>query len=107
MKGASETHPILSTVDEFANFEIAGWDNGNLDLSVPNEDSMLEHEYIRGALKNGLKFEDELGTNPFKYGFAAGSDTHTALSSIEENNYSGKYPAYEPTILILSSWRSA
>jgi len=96
MKGASETHPILSTVDEFASFEIAGWDNGNLDLSVANEDSMLQGEFVRAALKNGLKFEDELGTNPFKYGFAAGSDTHTALSSIEENNYSGKFPAYEP-----------
>jgi hypothetical protein len=96
MKGASETHPTLSMVDEFADFEIAGWDNGNLDLSVANEDSMLEGEYIRAALKNGLKFEDSIGTNPFKYGFAAGSDTHTALSSIEENNYSGKFPAYEP-----------
>lgn len=96
MKGASETHPLLSTVDEFANFEISGWDNGNLDLSVPNEDSMLEGEYIRAALKNGLKFEHELGTNPFKYGFAAGSDTHTALSAIEENNFGGKFSAYEP-----------
>ncbi|MGF1493212.1 MAG: DUF3604 domain-containing protein [Microcoleaceae cyanobacterium] len=97
MKGASETHPILSTVDEFADFEVAGWDNGNLDLSVVNEDEMLQGEYIRAALKQGLKFEEELGTNPFKYGFAAGSDTHTALSSIEENNYSGKFPAYEPS----------
>ncbi|MFM7220022.1 MAG: DUF3604 domain-containing protein [Nodosilinea sp.] len=96
MKGTSETHPLLSTVDEFANFEIAGWDNGNLDLSVANQPAMLEHEYIRSALKNGLKFEQSLGINPFKYGFAAGSDTHTGLSSIEENNYSGKFPAYEP-----------
>jgi hypothetical protein len=95
-KGAGETHPFLSATDEFASFETAGWDKSNLDLSAAKEDSMYEHEYARAALKNGLKFEDELKTNPFKFGFVGGSDSHTALTAMEENNYFGKFPAYEP-----------
>ena len=29
---------------------------------------MLEFEYARSALKNGLKLEKELGVNPYKFG---------------------------------------
>ena len=65
-KGDGETHPALSPNDEFANFE--RWDNGNLDVSVAKTPEMLEFEYARSALKNGLKLEKQLGTNPYKFG---------------------------------------
>ena len=62
IKGDGETHPLLSPNDEFANYE--RWDKGNLDLSEPKKREMLEFEYARAALRNGLKLEKELGVNP-------------------------------------------
>lgn len=92
-KGTSEQHPSLAPADEFANFEI--WDKGNLNV-VPKEPGMIEYEYARQALKRGLKLEDELGTNPFKFGMLGSTDDHTGISSAEENNFFGKFPASEP-----------
>ena len=66
IKGDGETHPFLSPNDEFANFE--RWDKGNLDLTELKKPEMLEFEYARSALKNGLKMEAELGVNPYKFG---------------------------------------
>lgn len=94
MKGQSESHPSLSPTDEFAvNYEI--WDRGNLAL-VPKKPGMIQYEYLREALKNGLKVEQEVGANPFKYGMAGGTDTHTGLATAEEDNFFSKFPAEEP-----------
>lgn len=90
IKGTSETHTFLSPDDEFASFETAGWDNGNLNLTAPKTNDMYEHEYARSALKNGLEFEDEFGANPFKFGLIGSTDSHISLSATEENNYFGK-----------------
>ena len=65
-KGDGEAHPFLSPNDEFADFE--RWDKGNLDGSVAKTKEMLEFEYARSALKNGLKLEQQLGVNPYKFG---------------------------------------
>ena len=62
MKGDGETHPFLSPNDEFADFE--RWDDGNLDLSVAKTPEMLEFEYARSALKNGLKLEARAWREP-------------------------------------------
>jgi hypothetical protein len=78
-KGDGETHPKLSPDDGFADYET--WDFGNLDLTAKKTDAMLEFEYARSTLKNGLKLEEELGVNPFKFGFVYGSDHHTALAT--------------------------
>lgn len=92
-KGTSEQHPSLAPADEFADFEI--WDKGNLNV-VPKKPGMLDYEYAREALKRGLKLETQLGTNPFKFGFVGSTDAHTGISSTEENNFWGKFPASEP-----------
>ncbi|WP_287312001.1 DUF3604 domain-containing protein [Moorena sp. SIO1G6] len=97
IKGAGETHPFLSPDDEFASFEIAGWDNGNLDLTAPETPDMYEHEYARAALKNGLKFEEDLGANPFKFGLVGSTDSHIGISGVEENSFMGKFPIYTPS----------
>ncbi|SJM28445.1 DUF3604 domain-containing protein [Mesorhizobium delmotii] len=94
-KGDGETHPSLSPNDEFANFE--RWDRGNLDLSVDKRPEMLEFEYARSALKNGLKLESTLGVNPYKYGMIGSTDAHNSLSAVEENNFFGKMPYTEPS----------
>ncbi len=94
IKGDGETHPFLSPNDEFADYET--WDKGNLDLSVPKEKSMLEFEYARSALKNGLLLEQQLGINPYKFGMIGSTDSHTALSTADEDNFFGKTSAHEP-----------
>jgi hypothetical protein len=93
-KGQSEAHPSLSPNDEFtAGYEL--WDRGNLNL-VPKKPGMIQHEYLREALKNGMKVGQELGANPFKYGMAAGTDTHNALTAAEEDNFFSKFASGEP-----------
>jgi hypothetical protein len=93
-KGDGETHPFLSPNDEFADFET--WDKGNLDVSEAKRPEMLEFEYARAALKRGLQLEDELGTNPFRFGMAGGTDAHTGLAAVEEDNFFGKVTPMEP-----------
>lgn len=95
IKGDGETHPTLSPNDEFANFE--RWDKGNLDLTELKKPEMLEFEYARSALKNGLKLEAELGVNPYKFGLVGSTDAHTALAAVEEDNFMGKTTASEPS----------
>ena len=51
---------------------------------------MLEFEYARAALKNGRKLEEALGASPFKIGMGGGTDAHTGVAAVEENNYFGK-----------------
>ena len=94
IKGDGETHPMLSPNDEFADFETLAL--GNLNLTVPKTDEMLKQEYARKALKDGLKLEKKLGTNPYKFGMVGSTDTHTALSAVEEENYIGKHAGTEP-----------
>jgi len=94
IKGQSESHPMLSPDDEFANWDL--WDRGNL-VVKPKPEGALKYEYWREALKSGLRLEDELGTNPFKLGANAATDTHTGLSSTEEDNFFGKFKTLEPS----------
>lgn len=93
-KGQSESHPALSPEDEFADWDL--WDRGNLILA-PKPPGSFQYEYWRPALKAGLLLENELGANPFKYGANAGTDTHTGLSSTEEDNFFGKFKSLEPS----------
>ncbi len=94
-KGDGEAHPFLSPNDELADYE--RWDKGNLDASVAKKNEMLEFEYARSALKNGLKLEVKLGTNPYKFGLVGSSDAHTALAAMEEENFFGKTTPQEPS----------
>jgi len=94
-KGTGEAHPFLSPNDEFANFEI--WDKGNLDGSVAKTQEMLEFEYARSALLNGLRLEARLGTNPYKFGLIGSTDAHTGLAAVEEDNFFGKTAPQEPS----------
>jgi hypothetical protein len=94
-KGTGETHPYLSPNDELAAFEI--WDKGNLDGTVVKSRDMLELEYARSALRNGLKLEALLGANPYKFGMIGSSDAHTGLTAMEEDNFFGKTAPGEPS----------
>jgi len=93
IKGDGEAHPFLSPDDEFADFGI--WDKGSFGQQSKEPD-MLRREYAREAFKRGMKFEQELGVNPFKFGLVGSTDSHTALATAEENNFLGKVSAVEP-----------
>ncbi|MCG6947296.1 MAG: DUF3604 domain-containing protein [Acidobacteria bacterium] len=95
IKGDGEAHPVLSPDDEFADYET--WDAGNLDLSEAKTEQMLQYEYAREALKNGLLLEKRLGTNPYKFGLVGSTDSHTALPAVEEENFFGKATNAEPS----------
>jgi hypothetical protein len=95
IKGDGETHPLLSPNDEFADYETL--DKGNLDLTELKKPEMLSGEYAREALKNGLALEQKFGTNPFKFGMVGATDSHTALSTAEEENFFGKSTSAEPS----------
>lgn len=94
-KGDGEAHPFLSPNDEFADFET--WDKGNLDGSAVKTQDMLQFEYARHALKNGLLLEQRLGVNPYKFGMVGSTDSHTGLATTEEENFFGKVAAQEPS----------
>ncbi len=94
IKGDSEAHPALSPNDEFADFGI--WDKGNLPGTQAKTQEMLQYEYARAALKNGLDLEEKLGVNPFKFGVIGSTDSHTGLSTAKEDNFFGKHSGLEP-----------
>ena len=85
-KGTSETHPLLSPGDEFADFEI--YKKGLPGTSPP---TFTESDYVRSALKTGLEFDRQLGVNPYKFGMIGSTDNHTGLASVEEDNFMGKF----------------
>ena len=95
IKGDGEAHPFLSPDDAFADYET--WDVGNLDLSEAKTRDMLQYEYAREALKNGLLLEQRHGANPYKFGLVGSTDSHTALSAVEEDNFFGKATNAEPS----------
>ncbi|TGD72283.1 DUF3604 domain-containing protein [Mangrovimicrobium sediminis] len=94
IKGQSESHPSLSPDDEFASWDL--WDRGNLILK-PKPEGAWRFEYWREALKSGMRIKRELGVNPFLYGANGATDTHTGLSTTEEDNFFGKFKTLEPS----------
>jgi hypothetical protein len=84
IKGTSETHPMLSSKDEFASFEIMPY------RVATNALSQVEGSYVREALLNGLAFEQQGMTNPYQFGFIGSSDTHTGASQNVESNFVSK-----------------
>jgi len=93
IKGDGETHPALSPNDEFADYYT--WDRGNFGTALKTPD-MLPREYARTALARGLKYEAEIGANPFKFGMIGSTDSHTSLATTREDNYFGKASIVEP-----------
>ncbi|MCV6615134.1 MAG: DUF3604 domain-containing protein [Cellvibrionaceae bacterium] len=88
IKGDGETHPLLSPEDEFADYET--WDFGNFAGAIKKPE-MLAAEYARSALGRGLLLEQKLGANPYQFGMIGSTDSHTAFSTAEENNFFGKH----------------
>ena len=89
VKGASETHPRLSPTDEFADYEIF---EKVMNFAGDTEaDTADPGNYMRGALRRGLEIAARVGVNPYQFGVIGSTDSHTGLSTAEEDNFHGKY----------------
>lgn len=110
-KGSSECDSRTFWVeDEFCDFEKLPYDRfgGKTDgtfnrdgflskfiggvLDVETSEALLgdPNNFVRYALKEGLKFQQEQGVNPFKYGLISATDTHIAAPGLtQEKNHPG------------------
>ena len=86
VKGTSDTHPLLSPDDEWADFEIMDKRVG----SRPPTYSMPQGGYVRDAYLRGLTLDWEDRGNPYKFGLIGSSDTHTGAGGFDEDNYWSK-----------------
>ncbi len=84
LKGNSETHPAFAPNDEFANFELY-----NFQLTTGKKLKSHKADFVREAYKKGIKYQKELGANPFAYSLFGGSDTHIGLPSPQEFKFGG------------------
>jgi Protein of unknown function (DUF3604) len=89
-KGTSEVLPQLAPTDEFAGFEI--WQRLLVNRPMPPS----PHDYVRTALLEGVELQREIGINPYKLGFIGATDSHTGLSTVQENRFLGDFGA-DPT----------
>jgi hypothetical protein len=96
IKGQSETHPLLSPNDEFANYEIMSALLG-LPPTVGRVDR-IQGSYGRQALKDGLTMQDVRGYNPYKFGMAGGSDSHNTGSPYRQDNFFGGHGQIDGTV---------
>ncbi len=91
VKGTSDTHPLLSPNDEWADFEIMPFRIATQVISN------VSGSYAREALLRGIAMEQEQGFNPFKFGLAGASDTHNASYAGDESNYYSKVSLLDGT----------
>ena len=96
IKGQSETHPLLSPNDEFANYEIMSFLIGLPENS--GRVAKIVGSYARQALKDGLTMQDTKGYNPYKFGFVGGSDSHNTGTPYRQNNFYGGHGINDGTI---------
>ena len=98
----SETHPLLSPEDEFADYGTlnlltkkvksssvySSWIKKNQAEGDPNWQH--QYQYARSGLKQGLAHTARVGVNPFKFGLIGSTDTHKGLSTADDSNFWGK-----------------
>ena len=99
-KGDSETHPVLSPDDSFADFE---------DYPFYIQRNWTEYkpqvgDFMRSALIRGMQIEREIGVNPYQFGVIGSTDAHTGLAAAEENNFHGKFATDSIPVSKLDGW---
>ncbi len=93
-KGGSECY---FAADELCGFEKLPYSSflGKY-VELFREPPANDSRYLREALREGLRLESQLGTNPFTPGFIGSTDTHIgAAGAVEENRYQGNHGAQQ------------
>jgi hypothetical protein len=90
IKGDSETDPILSPNDEFADYEPFMHVLDSEGLGSGAKPELGPGDFARAALGRGLELEARVGVNPYKFGMVGSTDSHTSMASAEEDNFHGK-----------------
>ncbi len=88
IKGSSDTRPLFSPEDEWAEFEHYPF---LVASKIKSQD--LAGSYVRPSLGEGLSAAEHYGVNPFAFGLIGSSDTHIGAGPYDEHRYSGKFPA--------------
>jgi hypothetical protein len=111
IKGDSETYPLISANDEFADHETYRYSRPTADKEGSRTaKDVARASYARSALQTGLDIEANVGVNPYKFGMIGSTDAHTGLATVDEDNFWGKLGAAEPSRFRLanqSNWASA
>ncbi len=84
IKGTSDTHPLLSKNDEWADFEISPYRVATKLHSEP------AGSYVRDAYLRGLQLKSRGALNPYQFGLVGASDTHVAATSPDEETFFSK-----------------
>jgi hypothetical protein len=95
VKGNSEVHRQFWPADEFADFENAD------SIQDYSERTFQKEDFVRAALVQGLAYDREFGLNPYKLGFAGGSDSHNGTpGDVLEDNYIGSHGGADGSALL-------
>lgn len=100
VKGDGEAHPLLSPDDRYADFETFFETDITMRPRSTDPEALrqgLRGDYARAGLKKGLRYTQTLGVNPFRFGLIGSTDTHTALSTADDDNFWGKFLDSEPS----------
>jgi hypothetical protein len=95
IKGSSECMAGVGLTDEECGFE-----NAVAACQPGEEDGCASaNAMVRNGLVKGLKIEDEIGVNPFKYGFIAATDSHNGNpGDTREDVYPGHLGGQDATM---------
>ncbi len=89
-KGDSECLASGDTTDEACGFEKLPYDNFGGRFPILGADPPRRIQFAREALKRGLSLEKRFGSNPFRFGLIASTDTHLGAPGLtSERDYPG------------------
>ncbi len=88
IKGDSETDPVVSPDDPFADFE----SYPHYISATPIPWAPGAGDFTRSALRTGLALEADFGANPYRFGVIGSTDSHTGLATAAEPYFWGKFP---------------
>lgn len=97
-KGESECMLGLDSEDELCQFEKLAQNSFGGRFIPGSANPPVPRQFVRNILKEGLRVEERLDINPFKFGFIASTDTHLGTPGLvaEASSFPGHGGAGKP-----------